>query len=112
MDKENLFPDFMCRLRAGEQAAVNQFIRDYGAVVFRAVGKKLTQLGLSRFLDSTDICQDVLAKFFARIATHFEFIEPQDIHKLLRKMTHDQIIDELHHSLTKRRGGGCRDTQY
>jgi hypothetical protein len=62
------FPDLLPRLRAGDEQAAANLVVHYEGVIRREARFQMTNPGLGRLLDSVDICQSVLASFFARAA--------------------------------------------
>jgi len=60
--------DLIARVRAGDQAAAAELVRDYEPHVRRAVRIQLRDPRLRSVFDSADICQSVMASFFARLA--------------------------------------------
>jgi RNA polymerase sigma factor (sigma-70 family) len=74
--------DLLTRLRSGEAAAADEFVRDYGPAVRVAVRTRLTDPHLRRQFDSEDVCQSVLASFLARTA--LGELTPDDAGGLIR----------------------------
>ena len=74
--------DLLARLRRGDAAAAEEFVREYGPAVRVAVRTRLTDPALRRHFDSEDVCQSVLASFLAR--TSFGQFAPDDTAGLLR----------------------------
>ncbi len=58
----------IARVRSGDQEAVAELVRDYEPYVRRAIRIQLRDPRLRSTLDTADICQSVLASFFARLA--------------------------------------------
>src|SRR5437588_7499869 len=102
-DDKDLFPVFMVRLRAHDDAAAKQFVSVYGPIILRVVGHRLTRLGLSRELDPEDILQQVFIKIFAKMHNGIELASSKDLLKLLIAMTNAQIIDEQRKAQAVRR---------
>jgi len=74
--------DLLARLRRGDAAAADELVRRYGPALRVAVRTRLTDPALRRHFDSEDVCQSVLASFFARAACGQ--LEPDDPAGLLR----------------------------
>jgi RNA polymerase sigma factor (sigma-70 family) len=74
--------DLLARLRRGEAAAAEEFVRLYGPAVRVAVRTRLTDPQLRRQFDSEDVCQSVLASFLARTA--LGELKPDDATGLIR----------------------------
>jgi RNA polymerase sigma factor (sigma-70 family) len=60
--------DLLSRLRQGDGTAADEFVHRYGPALRVAVRAHLTDPALRRQFDSEDVCQSVLASFFARAA--------------------------------------------
>src|SRR5262249_52811226 len=63
---EGRFAELIRRVRAGDQEAAADLVRLYEPAIRRVVRVHLRDPRLRRVLDSTDICQSVLASFFVR----------------------------------------------
>jgi RNA polymerase sigma-70 factor (ECF subfamily) len=107
MSEDSLFRDLIRRARAGDEQAEVELVRRYEPEIRRAVRSKLRGPALRSLLDSTDICQSVLASFFARIvAGEYELETPEQLGALLRKMASNKLDNEIVKQLTARRGAG------
>ena len=62
------FHEPIARLRRGHQNAASELVRDDEPHVRRAIRMQLRDPRLRAILDATDICQSVMASFFARLA--------------------------------------------
>jgi RNA polymerase sigma-70 factor (ECF subfamily) len=91
-EKEN-FHALLRRVRAGDQEAAAELVRQYEGEIRRAVRLRLDPR-LGRALDSMDICQSVLGNFFVRAAAgQFDLEEPAQLLKLLVKMARNRLLD-------------------
>ena len=63
------FRDLIDRVRAGDHQAAEDLVRRFEPTIRMAIRVQLDHSGLRRLLDSTDICQSVLANFFVRTAS-------------------------------------------
>lgn len=70
------------RIRSGDPAGAEEMVRTYGPALRVAIRTRLTDPSLRRHFDSEDVCQSVLASFFARAACGQ--LEPNDPTELLR----------------------------
>jgi RNA polymerase sigma-70 factor (ECF subfamily) len=83
------------RVRAGDQRAATELVRRYEPALRRLVRLRLRDRQLRRFLDSSDICQAVLLRFFVRVATgRYELETPEQLLKLLATLARNQVINE------------------
>jgi RNA polymerase sigma factor (sigma-70 family) len=92
------------RIRAGDQQAATDLMRRYEPALRRAVRLRLRNRQLRRLLDSSDICQTVLLRFFVRVTTgHNDLDTPEQVLKLLATMARTQVINAaLHQQAAKR----------
>jgi RNA polymerase sigma factor (sigma-70 family) len=101
----HLFRDLVRRVRAGEQDAAAELVRQYEPAIRRAVRIRLVDARLGRVLDSTDVCQSILGSFFARAKRgQYELGDPQQLLKLLATMARNKVADQV-----RRQRAGCRD---
>src|SRR5579871_5050344 len=68
MAEENPFQQLMRRIRAGDQDAAAELVREYEPAIRRAARVWSLDPRLRRVFDSMDICQSVFASFFVRTA--------------------------------------------
>src|SRR5687767_6549155 len=74
------FEAFLRRLRGGDQGAAAELVREFEPIIRRSVRSRLAGSPLAPVLDSEDVCQSVLASFFARVAAgQFELGGPEDL---------------------------------
>jgi RNA polymerase sigma factor (sigma-70 family) len=103
----SLFQQMMVRVRAGDQDAAAELVREFEPEMHRVILRRLNRLKLSRVLDMADICQSVLATFFVRAsAGQFELNEPEQLKKPLVTMARNRILDEA-----RRHQAGRRDSR-
>jgi RNA polymerase sigma-70 factor (ECF subfamily) len=98
------FADLLARVRAGDSGAAEELIRRYEPVIRVTVRARLTDSRLRRVMDTMDICQSVLAGFFVRAAVgEYDLGEPNDLIRLLVRMTHNKIATQYRHHFRGRR---------
>ena len=74
------FQDLIGRVRAGDQAAAVDLVRQYEATVRRVVRFRLVDARLGAVLDSMDVCQSVMGSFFVRVAAgQYDLRRPDDL---------------------------------
>jgi RNA polymerase sigma-70 factor (ECF subfamily) len=104
MDENQSFRDLLRRVRAGDQAAAAELVRVYEPAIRRAVRVRLVDERMRRVFDSTDICQSVLASFFARAALgQYELDTPEQLLKLLATMARNKLALEVRKQRTQKR---------
>src|SRR5262249_46331816 len=104
MSQEADFHDLIRRVRAGDPAAGAELVRRYEPAIRLAVHVRLAHLGLRRLLDSTDICQSVLASFFLRAASgQYELETPGQLVKLLTAMARNKLLKQARDQQAARR---------
>jgi RNA polymerase sigma-70 factor (ECF subfamily) len=87
------FRDLIRRVRAGEQDAAAELVRQYESEIRRVVRFRL-DARLGRALDSMDVCQSVLGNFFVRAAAgQFDLEDPKQLLKLLATMARNKLLD-------------------
>jgi RNA polymerase sigma-70 factor (ECF subfamily) len=98
------FADFLRRIRAGDQQAAADLVRRYESAIRVQVRTSLTDPALSRFFDSMDICQSVLASFFLRVAAgEYDLESPQQLLRLLVAMTRNKVAFQARRQRRQRR---------
>jgi RNA polymerase sigma factor (sigma-70 family) len=92
MSELNTFTDFLRRIRAGDEQAAAELVRQYEPLIRREVRLRLDDQRLRRLFDSMDVCQSVLASFFLRTAAgEYDLESPAQLIKLLVKMAHNKV---------------------
>ncbi len=98
------FALLMARVRAGDQDAATELVRRYEPEVRRVVHLQLSDSRLRRALDTMDVCQSVLANFFARAAAgQFDLSGPEQLVKLLVTMARNKLRDRVRRERRARR---------
>ena len=104
---EDSFRTFLERIRAGDQDAASQLVRDYEAAIRLEVRLRLRDRRLRRLFDSMDVCQAVLATFFQRAsAGQYELNEPRDLLKLLVVIARNKLALQVRQILSPSRHPG------
>jgi RNA polymerase sigma factor (sigma-70 family) len=89
------FPDFIRRLRAGDEQAATELVKRYERVIRCEARLRLTDPRLGRLLDSVDISQSVLASFFVRAtAGEYDLSQPEDLMRLLVRMARNKVASQ------------------
>jgi RNA polymerase sigma-70 factor (ECF subfamily) len=89
------FPDFIRRLRAGDEQAAAELVERYERVIRCEARLRLTDPRLGRLLDSVDISQSVLASFFVRAtAGEYDLSRPEDLMRLLVRMARNKVASQ------------------
>jgi RNA polymerase sigma-70 factor (ECF subfamily) len=101
------FRDLIRRVRAGDEQAAAELVRQYEPEIRREVRVRLTDPALRRVVDSVDICQSVLGNFFARAALgQFDLGEPRQLLGLLVTMARNRLTDWARRQSAERRDQG------
>jgi RNA polymerase sigma-70 factor (ECF subfamily) len=104
MADRGTFRDLVARVRAGDNEAAAELMRQYEPALRRAIHIRLVNPGLRRVLDSTDICQSVFGSFFVRAALgQYELETPQQLVQLLLDMSRKKLTDQFRHEGAARR---------
>jgi RNA polymerase sigma-70 factor (ECF subfamily) len=96
MSAETPFDDLLARLRGGDPDAAAELVRRYEPAIRAAVRGRMADTRLRRLFDSMDVCQTVLASFFARVALgQYELGSPDDLVKLLVTMARNKLAKQV-----------------
>jgi RNA polymerase sigma-70 factor (ECF subfamily) len=60
MSDDSTFTDLIRRIRAGDQQAATELVRDYEPLIRRIVRLQLEDRRLCRLFDSMDVCQSAV----------------------------------------------------
>jgi RNA polymerase sigma-70 factor (ECF subfamily) len=94
LTQPDAFAALVTRVRAGDPAAAAELVRQYEPEIRRVVRLRLTDVRLRRAVDSVDVCQSVLARFFVGVAAgEFDLAGPEQLVKLLARMARNRVID-------------------
>jgi RNA polymerase sigma factor (sigma-70 family) len=98
--------DLVERVRAGDQAAAAELVRDYEPYIRRAVRIQLRDPRLRAGIDTADVCQSVLASFFARLALgQYDLSRPGQLAALLMRMARSKVATRARRAEVGRRDG-------
>src|SRR5262245_51868754 len=104
MPDEATFAAFIQRIRAGDEQAAAELVKQYEPLIRRAVRLQLEDQRLRRVFDSMDVCQSVLASFFVRSAAgQYDLEGPEQLTKLLAAMAKNHLISAARRQRSKRR---------
>ncbi len=95
MSDTESFTDLILRVRAGENAAAAELVRRYEPAIRRVVRVHLRDPRLRRVLDSTDVCQSVLASFFVRANLgQYDLDSPEHLLRLLATIARNKVTNQ------------------
>ena len=98
------FRELIRRVRDRDQDAAQELVRRYESVIRRVIRIRLRDAGMRRLLDSTDICQSVLASFFIRTALgQYEVDSPAQLLNLLTTIARNKLTNQAARLRAKRR---------
>jgi RNA polymerase sigma factor (sigma-70 family) len=101
---ESNFPDFIRRVRAGDEQAARELVERYEPVIRREVRMRLRDPRLFNQFEWTDICQSVMASFFVRAASgQYDLEQPEHVLRLLVVMTRHKLSNQRRQSRADRR---------
>jgi RNA polymerase sigma-70 factor (ECF subfamily) len=102
--EENQFQDLIRRVRARDEEAAAQLMRRYESAIRRVVRIQMRDSRLRRVLDSMDICQSVLATFFARaVLGQYDLESPEQLLGLLASITRNKLTNQAKRLLSQKR---------
>ena len=103
LDQE-MFTEFVRRLRAGDETAAAELVRRYEPLIRREVRMHLEDKHLCRLFDSFDISQSVLLSFFVRSAAgQYDLDRPEQLVNLLVAMTRNKLASAARREHRQRR---------
>jgi RNA polymerase sigma factor (sigma-70 family) len=89
------FRDLWNRVRAGDAQAATDLVRQFEPLIRHEVRLRMTDPRLTRAFDSADVCQSVLASFFARAACgQFDLRGHNDLVCLLLTMARNKVASK------------------
>jgi RNA polymerase sigma factor (sigma-70 family) len=98
------FSSFMVKIREGNEVAAQELVQRFEGVIRREVRIRLEDHRLLRTFDSMDISQSVLKSFFARASSgHFDLETPEQLVKLLMRMTRNKLAFQVRSQHARRR---------
>lgn len=104
MTSDDSFQVLLRRVRAGDQVAAAQVVRQCEPELRRIVRLRLTDPRMRRVLDSMDICQSVLGNFFVRVAAgQFDLDTPEQLLGLLATMARNKVLNQVERNQAGRR---------
>jgi RNA polymerase sigma factor (sigma-70 family) len=93
------------KIRAGDAAAAEEFVRTYEPYVRQVVRARLRVARLRRLADSSDFCQAVMASFLIRLTVgEYDVAGSVELKRLLGRMAVNKVVDvarkpEFQHSV-------------
>jgi RNA polymerase sigma factor (sigma-70 family) len=88
------FQAILEKIRAGDAAAAEEFVRTYEPYVRQVVRARLRVIRLRRVTDSSDFCQAVMASFLIRITVgEYDLAGSVELKRLLGRMAVNKVID-------------------
>jgi RNA polymerase sigma-70 factor (ECF subfamily) len=101
------FSDFVARIRAGDQEAATDLVRDYEPIIRREVRLRLSDPSVYRVVGDDDVCQSVLRSFFTRAALgQYDLSNPAQLRQLLVAMARNKLAAAARREHADKRGGG------
>ena len=98
------FHDLIRRVRDRDPDAAAELVRRYESAIRRVVRIRLRDAGMRRLLDSTDVCQSVLASFFVRTALgQYEVDTPAQLIGLLTAIARNKLTNQAARLKSKKR---------
>jgi RNA polymerase sigma-70 factor (ECF subfamily) len=92
MSELSAFRNLIHGVRAGNEQAAGELVRQYETVVRRQLRWYMSDPKLYRLYDADDVCQMVLASFFIRAAAgQYDLDRPEQLANLLVSMTRNKI---------------------
>ena len=106
------FSALIARVRGGEREAMTQFVQRYERVIRRAAQVRGRLGRLQRVMDSSDLCQSVMAKFLQKLAAGaYDLQNPEALQFLLAAMARNRLRDHVRKDAAAKRGPGVNAGQ-
>jgi RNA polymerase sigma factor (sigma-70 family) len=100
----SVFAELIRRVRGRDPDAARELVQRYESAIRRIVRIHLRDANLRRVLDSTDICQSVLASFFIRTALgEYEVATPEALLNLLAAIARNKLANQANRLRSKKR---------
>lgn len=110
MEPNAQFRDLVARVRAGDEDAATELVRQYEPEVRRLIRVRLTDPKLRVAADSADISQSVLRVFFVKVAAGaYDLNEPDCLIRLLARMIRNKVLDVARRPAVRRRRALARE---
>ena len=104
VDQTVPFQSFIQRIRAGDDQAAVELVRQYEPLIRTEIRLRLVDPSLCRVFDSMDICQSVLGSFFVRAAAgQYDLENPQQLVQLLIAITRNKLAGQARRQHRQRR---------
>jgi RNA polymerase sigma-70 factor (ECF subfamily) len=104
MSENDSFPEFIRRIRAGDDQAARELVERYEPVIRREVRLRLRDHRLASRFDWSDVCQSVMGSFFVRVAAgQYDLEQPDQLLRLLVVMTRNKVTKQVRRNSAERR---------
>jgi RNA polymerase sigma-70 factor (ECF subfamily) len=104
MTEQDSFTDLIRRVRAGDQRAAADLVRQYEAAVRVEAHRRIEDVHLRRLLDSMDVCQSVLGSFFVGAAAgRYHLERPAQLRNLLAAIVRNKVAFHARKEQAQRR---------
>ena len=98
------FTALINRVKQGEQEAAAELVRRYEPEIRRYIRLRMTSCSIRRFVDSFDVCQSVLGRFFQCLAVDkLDISDPANLQAILRTIAKNRVYDVVSHAHAARR---------
>lgn len=102
-----VFSSWMQQVRSGDPDAAAEFVRRFGPEIRRAIRVRGTGGRLQRVLDSEDLCQTVMRRFFEHAGgANAPADDPATLMKWLLEVARNRLREQHRRDRAKKRGGG------
>lgn len=104
MPEAAAFRDLIGRVRERDPDAARELVTRYEGAIRRVVRIQMRDTRLRQLLDSTDVCQSVLASFFVRTALgQYELDTPAQLVGLLTTIARNKLVNQVDRMRAQRR---------
>jgi len=111
MAEQDVFADFIRRVRAGDECAAEELVSKFEPIVRRELRLTMTDRKLRSSIDSVDICQSIWSSFFLRTAAgQYDLDTPAHLIRLLMSMAKNKLASQARRMNRQKRDVGRTET--
>lgn len=95
-DSNQTFSELLSRVQHGDERAADELVRQFEPELRRFIRFRMTTPSVRQFVDSLDICQSVLGRFFVSLSKgDLKVATPEQLKALLLTMARNRVMDAV-----------------
>jgi RNA polymerase sigma-70 factor (ECF subfamily) len=104
MSDADAFSSLIRRVRAGDQSAAEEIVREFEPLVRREIRVSIARSPIGRLVDSVDVAQSVWSSFFLRMGVgQYDLQDPKQLAGLLLSMARHKLSSQLQRHTRQKR---------